>query len=137
MPLPPRLHKHNANILLKITTKKKNEIKKKTFHQFEEFIEYNPLIYNTLQFDQYWRLAICLNIFWFSVKISKANLKLKKKAFRMFVEFVKTKQLIQSTLQFDQYSRLTILFNIFRFLSKTSKTNFKFRKSFTLVCRTR
>ena len=50
--------------------------------------EINPLIYNTLQFDQYSRLAILLNIFWFSakniwftLKILKTNLKLEKKTF--------------------------------------------------------
>ena len=42
MPLPPRLHKHNANILLKNYNeieKKKSEIKKKAFHQFEDLVE--------------------------------------------------------------------------------------------------
>ena len=34
-----------------------------------ELLETNLLIYNTLQFDQYSRLSILLNIFWFSAKI--------------------------------------------------------------------
>ena len=38
----------------------------------------NPLIYNTLQFGQYSRLAIRLNIFRFSANNSKAVLKFEK-----------------------------------------------------------
>ena len=34
-------------------------------------VEANPLIYNTLHFDQYSRIAIRLDIFWFSVNNSK------------------------------------------------------------------
>ena len=41
----------------------------------------NPLIYNTLQFDQYSHLAICLNIYLFLVKILKTKLKVEKKKF--------------------------------------------------------
>ena len=39
----------------------------------KEIVETNSVIYNTLQFDQYSRLAICLYIFRFSDKNSKTN----------------------------------------------------------------
>ena len=55
------------------------KFEKKTSHQFVELFESNPLTYNTLHFDQYSRLSIRLNIFWFSAKISKTNLKFEKK----------------------------------------------------------
>ena len=50
----------------------------KAFHWFVEFVKTNPLMYNTLQFGQYSRLAIRLNIFWFSAINSKTNLKYEK-----------------------------------------------------------
>ena len=43
--------------------------KKKSSVVLVELLETNLLIYNTLQFDQYSRLSILLNIFWFSAKI--------------------------------------------------------------------
>ena len=53
-----------------------------------------------MQFDQDSRLAILLNIFWFSAKILKTDL---KPAFRKFVELIETNPLIYNTLQLDQY----------------------------------
>ena len=50
----------------------------------------NPLIHNTLQFDQYSRFVILLNSFRFA-KISKTNL---KNAFIEFVEIVETNPLL-------------------------------------------
>ena len=41
----------------------------------------NPLIYNTLQFDKYSRLAIRLKNFRISVEKSKINTKFEKKKF--------------------------------------------------------
>ena len=58
-----------------------SEILKKAFHYFLELIETHPLIYNTLQFDQYSQLAILLNIFQDLAKISKNNLKVEKQFF--------------------------------------------------------
>ena len=52
-------------------------------------------MYNTLQFDQYLRLAILLkkkNLF--SAKNSKTNPKFEKKAFHNFVELVETNPLM-------------------------------------------
>ena len=43
--------------------------------------ESNPLICNTLHFDQYSQLAIRFNIFWFSASNLKTNLKFEKKNF--------------------------------------------------------
>ena len=54
-------------------------LKKKNFHWFVELVKTNPLMYNTWHFDQYSRVAICLNIFWFSANNSKPNLKFEKK----------------------------------------------------------
>ena len=54
------------------------EISKKIFPYFVELVETNTLIYiiyKTLYFDQYSRLAIRLNIFWFSAKNSETYLK--------------------------------------------------------------
>ena len=45
---------------------------------FVEFVKTKQLIYSTLQFDQYSRLTILFNIFRFSSKISKKNLKFRK-----------------------------------------------------------
>ena len=37
----------------------------KAFHKFVELVDTNPLIYNTLHFDQYSRpLFVIANIFW-------------------------------------------------------------------------
>ena len=53
--------------------------KKKVFHEFVELVESDPLIYNTLRFDQYWR---GLNIFcFFLANNSKTILKFEKKPF--------------------------------------------------------
>ena len=51
----------------------------KTFHKFVELDKSNPLIYNTLHFDQYSRLPICLNIFQFYASNSNSNTKFEKK----------------------------------------------------------
>ena len=51
---------------------------KKASHLFVKFVESNPLIYNTVKFDQYSRLAIRLNIFRFSANNSKTNQKYVK-----------------------------------------------------------
>ena len=71
---PPLLVKKNATIILKKHSSIIPKFEKKTFHLFVELVEKYPLIYNTLQFDQYSRLAILLNIFWSSAKIQKTNL---------------------------------------------------------------
>ena len=65
---PPRMHKPNATSILKNCSYSKNdsEMGKKAFHQFVELVETNSLIYNTLHFDQYSRLAFRFNIFRFS-----------------------------------------------------------------------
>ena len=81
-------------------SKSDSETWKKASHQFVELAESNTLIYNILQFDQYPRLTILLNIFRFSAKISKINLKLKK-AFHQFIELVESNPLIYNTLHFD------------------------------------
>ena len=55
MPPPPRMHKPNATIILKIETRKRIwNLKKKNLS------ETISMIYNTLQFDQYPHLAIRL-----------------------------------------------------------------------------
>ena len=36
---------------------------KKAFYEYLDLVKTNPLIYNTLKFDQYSRFAISLNIF--------------------------------------------------------------------------
>ena len=98
----------------KIVTNSKNgsEIwKKKASHKFVEFVESN-----TFHFDLHSRLSIRLNIFQFSTKISKTNL--KNKTFHLFVELVETNPLMYNILQFDEYSRLAILLHIFRFSAK-------------------
>ena len=51
--------------------------KKKKFHKFVELEKTNPLICNTLHFDQYLHLSIRLNIFWFLANNSKTNIKFK------------------------------------------------------------
>ena len=60
MPPSPRMHKPNAPIILKnvVDTKKDSEIWKKLSSSLKKLVETNPLIYNTLHFDQYSRLAI-------------------------------------------------------------------------------
>ena len=65
MPPPPRMHKPNATIILKIVVNSKNdsEIWKKAFHLFAELVESKLLMYNTLHFNQYSLLVIRLNIF--------------------------------------------------------------------------
>ena len=70
-----------------------SKFEKKTFHQFVKLVETNILIYNTLQLDQYSRLAIRLNIFQFWAIYSKTKLKFEK-VFRQFVVLVKTNPLI-------------------------------------------
>ena len=52
--------------------------KKNTSYWYVELVETNPLIYNTLQFDQYSRLTILLKKFRFSVKDLKINSKFDK-----------------------------------------------------------
>ena len=54
------------------------KFEKKYFHWFVDLVESNPLIYNTLQFDQYSRITVRLNIYCFSAKISKTNSKFEK-----------------------------------------------------------
>ena len=66
--------------------------------------------------NSYLRLAILLNIFRFSAKFLKTNL--KKKNFHYFVELIETNPLMYNTLQYDQYSRLAILVKKFGFLPK-------------------
>ena len=44
-----------------------------------ELVETNPLMYSTLDFDQYSLLAISLNIYQFSANNSKTDLKFEKK----------------------------------------------------------
>ena len=84
---PPRI------ILKNIVNSKRFRNLKKNLHQFVELVEANPLIYyNTLHFDQYSSLAICLNIFRFSANNLKTNL--EKKAFCNFEELVKTNRLM-------------------------------------------
>ena len=61
---------------------------KKSFHKFVEHVDTNPLINNTLNFDQYSCLAICFDIFRFSAINSKTNLKFE------FVELVETNLLM-------------------------------------------
>ena len=61
---PPRMQKPNATIIKKkCNSKNDSKIKKKKKKQFVELVETNPLISNSLKFDQYLRLAIRLNIF--------------------------------------------------------------------------
>ena len=72
-PPPPRLHKLNLVIRWIFFGFWPNL--KKVFHLFVELVKTNLLSYNTLQFDQYSRLAISLNILWFSAINSKKNLK--------------------------------------------------------------
>ena len=66
-------------LFLKIVVNSKNDSeiwkKKKKIHWFVELVNTNPLIYNTLHFDQYPGLAIRLNIFRFSEINSKTNFK--------------------------------------------------------------
>ena len=78
MPPPPRMHKHNATIIKKKLTRMIPKLEKKTFHWLVEVVETNPLVYNTLHFDQYSHLTTLLNIFWFSAKITKIDLKFDK-----------------------------------------------------------
>ena len=82
MPPPPSMHTHNVTII----KKKCSQIKKlfrnlKSFQKFVEHVETNPLIYNTLYFDQFPRLAIRSNIFRFSANNLKTNPKFEKKIF--------------------------------------------------------
>ena len=51
---------------------------------FVELVEKNPLICNTLQFDQYSRLAFHLNIFKSSAKILKTSYLKFEKSFFLF-----------------------------------------------------
>ena len=51
---------------------------KKAFYSFVELVKTTPLIYNTLHFDQYSRLAIRLNIFRYSAIKSETILKFEK-----------------------------------------------------------
>ena len=80
MPPLPRLHNPKATIILKTFNLFENLFRnlKKVFRQFVELVESNPLIYNTLHFDQYSRLTILLDIFRYSAKISKTNYKFEK-----------------------------------------------------------
>ena len=71
MPPPPRMHKPYASIILKIIINSKNDFV--IWKMFEELVEMNSLIYNTLHFDQNSRLATRLNIFQFSANNSKTN----------------------------------------------------------------
>ena len=75
MPPPHRIHKPNAIIILNnfINSKIIPKFEKKAFHQLVELVESNPLIHNTFDFDQYSRLSIRLNIFWFSAKKVKSK----------------------------------------------------------------
>ena len=61
MPPPPRMHKPNATIILKIVTNSKNdsEIWKKSFPLVIELVESNSLMH----FDQYSHIAILLEYF--------------------------------------------------------------------------
>ena len=54
------------------------KFEKKTSYWYVELVETNPLIYNTLQFDQYSRLTILLKKFRVSVKNLKINSKFDK-----------------------------------------------------------
>ena len=56
---------------------------KKASHLSVDLVKKNPLIYNTLYFDQYSHLAVRLNIFRFSADKSETNLKFEKKKFRL------------------------------------------------------
>ena len=71
MPTPPCLHKPNAAIILK------NYI-------YSYIYIY---IFNTLQFDQYSRFAILLNIFGFSTKIFGFQPKFQKLIFKIRKNF--------------------------------------------------
>ena len=76
MPPPPRMHKPNATIILKkcnLLEKLLRNGKKKNIHKFVELVETNPLIYNTLHFEHYLRLATRSNIFRYSSDESKTN----------------------------------------------------------------
>ena len=56
-----------------------SKFEKKAFHWFLKLVETNPLIYNTLHFDQYSPLFICSNIclaMKFGTKITSNRLKL-------------------------------------------------------------
>ena len=78
MPPPPRMHKPNATIIFQkiiFYSKNDSEIWKKNVSLVAELVESNPLIYNTLHFDQYSCLAIRFNIFRFSANNAKTNLK--------------------------------------------------------------
>ena len=93
-------------------------MKEKKNHKFVELVVSNPLMCNTLHYDQYSHLTICLNTFRFLANNSKTNLTFK-------------------TLEFDQYSSLAIRLNIFWFSANNSKTISEFLKSLCLVYRAR
>ena len=69
------MHKPNATIILIFLVNSKNysKIGKNALNYFVELVKRNPLIYNTLHFDQYSRLAFPLNIFLFSAINSKTK----------------------------------------------------------------
>ena len=75
---PPRMHKLNPTpiLFLKIVINSKNDFEINKTFQFVELVESNPLMYNTLPFDQYSRLAIRFNTFQFLVSNSKFEKKL-------------------------------------------------------------
>ena len=85
--------------------------KKKSFHNFVELVNTNPLIYNALRFTKYCKFSVV-----YRKMIPKFG---KKKSFHNFVELVNTNPLIYNALKFDQYSHLAIYIyiplNIFRF----------------------
>ena len=108
---------------------------KKAFNYFVELLETNPLIYNTLQFDKYSRLAILLINFYFLAENSKTNLKFEK-SFHYFLELFETNSHIAIWSIFtSQYSfeYFSVFLQNFWFLAKISKTNLKITKGFLLV----